>query len=284
MLLEKDNLFNIIPSKIIVFILLVLIFSSTLGAENSNNLYNKSLAAFDDFFIARRIIFGDKDQLDKIIPDLSLSILNKNELSILRNCVYAKHGYVFNSEKLKAYFSKFNWYKPEYKNVDKFLTETDRTNIEHIKKYENIRNRDFSPAENPFADFSGIVWHKSKIVAAGYDDSFFFYTDGTVSFRFNENDRKKTFIGFDGNFSVSSDTLRIEVKKLYLDEIFLDFNQFEGIGIETLDFMESRPIILILQEPLILYFPFEKPEKIDFYDLRLNRISIGTTEYFNGNR
>jgi hypothetical protein len=51
-----------------------------------------------------------------------LSVLNKDELRIMRNAIYARHGYIFNSTDLKSYFSKQSWYVAQYKDVSKFLT------------------------------------------------------------------------------------------------------------------------------------------------------------------
>ncbi|WP_078775722.1 YARHG domain-containing protein [Fibrobacter intestinalis] len=39
---------------------------------------------------------------------------------ILRNSIFARHGYIFKSEDLKAYFSKFNWYI----GFSRFLSKT----------------------------------------------------------------------------------------------------------------------------------------------------------------
>jgi hypothetical protein len=58
--------------------------------------------------------------------------LSVEDLDIMRNEIFADYGYRFKSEKWQKYFSKFNWYKPLYDNVDDQLTEIDKKNIEFI--------------------------------------------------------------------------------------------------------------------------------------------------------
>lgn len=57
---------------------------------------------------------------DKNYPNIDVSNLSKKDLRIVRNLVYAKHGYAFKSDDLKNIFEKFNWYKinPNFKNSD----------------------------------------------------------------------------------------------------------------------------------------------------------------------
>lgn len=63
--------------------------------------------------------------------------LSKNELRIMRNWIYARHGYSFRSQDLHIYFSKFEWYHPQYTEVPyNLLSEIEQRNIELIKRYE----------------------------------------------------------------------------------------------------------------------------------------------------
>lgn len=62
--------------------------------------------------------------------------LNKAQLRILRNEIYARHGYIFKSEDLKSHFSRFGWYKPRHNDVTAQMSETEKYNAAFIKKYE----------------------------------------------------------------------------------------------------------------------------------------------------
>lgn len=68
-----------------------------------------------------------------------LKELSKENLRILRNYVFAKHGYIFKSKDLQAYFEQFNWYipNPMIQNIDKLLTKEDRDLLEIVKELED---------------------------------------------------------------------------------------------------------------------------------------------------
>lgn len=67
----------------------------------------------------------------------ALEALSKFQLRLLRNEIYARHGYVFQSKELNDYFSKKSWYKPDPSIREIKLSEIEQTNIDLIKSYEN---------------------------------------------------------------------------------------------------------------------------------------------------
>lgn len=85
--------------------------------------------------------FGDLDDFDwvtqRYVTSDDLSWRNKQGLRILRNWIFARHGYRFKSQDLKQYFSQFPWYTPRYDNVNSQLSEIELYNIDMIKKYED---------------------------------------------------------------------------------------------------------------------------------------------------
>ncbi|WP_432667111.1 YARHG domain-containing protein [Wukongibacter baidiensis] len=70
--------------------------------------------------------------LSEPFEDDLLKNLNENELSILRNSIYAKYGYKFSTKKYSDYFSQFSWYTPIDKNVEAKLNNIDKQNIKQI--------------------------------------------------------------------------------------------------------------------------------------------------------
>jgi hypothetical protein len=58
------------------------------------------------------------------------------DLAYMRNEIYADYGYIFKDKKWKEVFDKKYWYKPQYENVDKFLTEIDKYNLAIIREVE----------------------------------------------------------------------------------------------------------------------------------------------------
>lgn len=62
---------------------------------------------------------------------------NKSELRLMRNEIFASHGYIFSSPDLKEYFENKKWYKPISKDVNDKLTEIEKYNIKLIQLIEN---------------------------------------------------------------------------------------------------------------------------------------------------
>jgi len=61
---------------------------------------------------------------------------SSQELRIMRNEIYARHGYIFKSEDLRLYFSQQSWYQPMYVDVENDLSKMEKTNIQYIKSFE----------------------------------------------------------------------------------------------------------------------------------------------------
>lgn len=70
-----------------------------------------------------------------------LKTFSKEELSYLRNEIFARHGYIFKSDKMKSYFSTKDWYLPCFNDVTPFLNETEKSNALFIKELENEYNQ-----------------------------------------------------------------------------------------------------------------------------------------------
>ena len=88
--------------------------------------------------LLNQIIFsGNITELDKIITIGQLCNFTNNDLRLLRNTIFAKYGYKFNSIDLQNHFSKFSWYSGTMVNIDNKLTIVDLDNIELIQKIED---------------------------------------------------------------------------------------------------------------------------------------------------
>ena len=67
-----------------------------------------------------------------------LTNLSLEELQIMRNEIFGRHGYIFKEGgEMNEYFSKQSWYKPQFSNVDSQLTPIEKSNIELILNEEN---------------------------------------------------------------------------------------------------------------------------------------------------
>jgi len=74
------------------------------------------------------------------IPDYVLMGKTSNELRLMRNEIFARYGYIFQSEELTNYFSNKRWYRARYTNIDALLTDIDKKNIKLILDFENNAN------------------------------------------------------------------------------------------------------------------------------------------------
>lgn len=70
------------------------------------------------------------------VTPADLSGKSKSDLRVLRNAIYALHGYKFKSADLTRHFSQFSWYVPRYNDVTSQLSPVEKQNVEFIKRYE----------------------------------------------------------------------------------------------------------------------------------------------------
>ncbi|MFT5724825.1 MAG: hypothetical protein ACI9JN_001948, partial [Bacteroidia bacterium] len=61
---------------------------------------------------------------------------SKQRLRIFRNIIYARHGYSFKNNDIRAFFEDFDWYVPVSTDVRASLTPVEKANIALIKRYE----------------------------------------------------------------------------------------------------------------------------------------------------
>ena len=67
-----------------------------------------------------------------------VAVLSKHELYIARNEIYARYGYVFETDYLQNYFNAKSWYYPASSNNIK-LSKTEEYNVALLKKEEERR-------------------------------------------------------------------------------------------------------------------------------------------------
>jgi hypothetical protein len=83
------------------------------------------------------VINGNITYLDNLLEVGKINDFKLNELRILRNTIFAKYGYKFNSDDLTNHFSQFSWYEGNKTNVENELSSIDWTNIKLIQILEN---------------------------------------------------------------------------------------------------------------------------------------------------
>lgn len=61
----------------------------------------------------------------------------KRDLEVIRNAIYARHGYSFQNRQMRYIFDRIPWYIPMSTDVTAQLTPLEKKNIELLKRYEN---------------------------------------------------------------------------------------------------------------------------------------------------
>lgn len=70
------------------------------------------------------------------LTEKDLKNLRKLDLEILRNTIYARHGYAFKNKNARQFFDPVPWYVPTKDNVDKELTAIEKHNIALLQRLE----------------------------------------------------------------------------------------------------------------------------------------------------
>ena len=73
---------------------------------------------------------------ERLLTASDLQDLSKEDLRIMRNEIFARHGYIFQTNEMKSYFQNQSWYSPRHSNVNSLLTNIEQRNITLIQRYE----------------------------------------------------------------------------------------------------------------------------------------------------
>lgn len=73
---------------------------------------------------------------ERLLRSSDLEYMTFQDLAIMRNEIFARHGYIFKTEHIRDHFSRQPWYKPRFDDVTSMLTQIEKQNIELIKSFE----------------------------------------------------------------------------------------------------------------------------------------------------
>ena len=88
-----------------------------------------------EYFSTTQKLFEKNASNEELTSDF-VSNLSKADIFILRNSIFARHGFAFRDKQLRMYFEQFNWYMPVFGNVKDELTEIEKKNIDLLLRYE----------------------------------------------------------------------------------------------------------------------------------------------------
>jgi hypothetical protein len=241
--------------------------------------YNDSIFEFARIFSsnALRILLGEVNILNSRYRELdifSLSQMDNRSLRLLRNMIYARHGYKFNSADLTAFFSRFDWYNPRYDNVDRFLTNVDKWHIEMIQAFENRNENLPNIVLNRPAGF----WHDSPAVAADYSERFIIYPNNRMEFYFSSMTNMAIASRLNGSYVIRGNVLIYSVTEIYFEMNNADI-KYEPWGY-TWD--KSTINKLTLERSIVYKFPISNIETRfwEFSGLSRETLTIGGKDFF----
>jgi hypothetical protein len=89
----------------------------------------------NEYYATTEKLFEKNASNEELATDF-ISNLSKADIFILRNSIFARHGFAFRDKQLRMYFEQFNWYMPVFGDVKKELTSIELKNIDLLLRYE----------------------------------------------------------------------------------------------------------------------------------------------------
>jgi hypothetical protein len=200
------------------------------------------------FSAGKRVIYsGSIKLLDEYLPETALAVLNKDELRLLRNSIYAKHGMIFQSDDLKAHFQQFDWYETKSNNVEAQLADVDKANIKKIQAFENAQP---NPNLNK-SDFISEYWGQIPLGIGSGCPEIHFNDTHTILYNNYKEDTFKGSYKIENGFLVVLVTEQYVVKEYdtQTTEYFLSNNWHWPSGVTYSDGT------VVYKEPVKMVFP-----------------------------
>lgn len=108
--------------------------------ELGNDYYGEVYDSYDEGTNKSESITADANKFNASAVELKSSDIEnmyKRDLEVMRNAIYARHGYSFKNRAMRWFFDQeVSWYIPVSVDVTAQLTELEKKNIELIKTYE----------------------------------------------------------------------------------------------------------------------------------------------------
>ena len=150
----------------------ILVFSATCAIAQHVDFSDKAVVT--DRWAYEVIYLGHWELLSETVDMRHLIGRSLEELRIIRNTPFARHGYRFNSEDLSEHFAQFSWYDPRTKDVR--LEPIENDNVLLIRSMEQNYD-EYDPATLLRALSSGNL---RGLVDSVFDDVLYDFV-GTVS-------------------------------------------------------------------------------------------------------
>lgn len=105
--------------------------------------YKKGVTDAKEYELKKREYRYDKtvgpypEASQRKLKDEELDNMMPNELEIMRNAIYARHGYSFKNKSMRMHFNKMSWYVPMGVDIRDQISDIEAYNIDKIYRYES---------------------------------------------------------------------------------------------------------------------------------------------------
>ena len=90
----------------------------------------------DEEYLSTTEKIFEKNASAELLDKEFVSNLTKGDIYILRNSIFARHGFAFRDKQLRMYFENYEWYMPIFGDVKDDLTSIEKKNVELLLRYE----------------------------------------------------------------------------------------------------------------------------------------------------
>jgi hypothetical protein len=101
------------------------------------NLHDDDMGDYVDYsyFMTSSDVYKYNASAD-VLTTAQVANLTKADLFVLRNAIYARHGFSFKHQQLRAFFDRQPWYVPISTDIKSELTSLEKKNIALLLRYE----------------------------------------------------------------------------------------------------------------------------------------------------
>ena len=139
----------VVAASVSVVILAVVIALFALGNSRKNSDDDYEIETTTSIETVEEIPYTPKYESqyfypshERYITESELNLYSRDEVRLILNEMYARHGYIFKLEEYRSYFMQQPWYSPRYENqqtAQSFFNSYEEANRIAIIKYEESR-------------------------------------------------------------------------------------------------------------------------------------------------
>ena len=136
---NKGSWWATLPGIITGAATLITAIGGLIAILGSNGFFAKAKGGGTDnsYGIAASSVNGQFPQASsRLLTEGDMNGLSSRDLKIMRNEIFARHGFKFQTREMRDYFNNQAWYKPVNDDVSGLLSSVEASNVDFIKRHE----------------------------------------------------------------------------------------------------------------------------------------------------